>query len=128
MFSLKSAFLNLVFGCILCFSALGFAQQSPKPQPDAQQANVSDSDLRAFVKAYVETQQIRQQYEPALLDSTDAQKNQQIQNQASAALEKTLAKYNLTVDRYNTIYNMVNSDDPLRQRALKLIKEERQRS
>jgi hypothetical protein len=123
MFSFRNLCPNVLFVCVaVCFAASGFAQS------DNQQANISDSDLTSFVKAYVETQKIRAQYEPALLDSIDAQNNQQIQRQASAALEKTLAKYNLTVDRYNTIYNMVNSDDQLRQRALKVIKEERQRS
>jgi hypothetical protein len=128
MFSFKSVFLNLFVGCILCFSALGLAQQSPKSQPDAQQANISDSDLRAFVKAYVDTQRIRGQYEPSLLNSTDTEKNQQTQDQANAALKKALAKYNLSIEKYNMIYNQVNSDEQLRKKVLKMVEEERQKT
>jgi hypothetical protein len=129
IFNLKNGFFSLfVIGwSLLALNATGVAQESPKAQTD-QQTTVSDADLRAFVKAYVDNQKIRQQYEPSLKDSTDSQKDQQIQDQANAELKKSLAKQNLTVEKYNAIYNQINSDEELRKKALKLVEEERKRS
>ena len=102
-----------------------FAQQSPKPQPGSQQATVNEKELKAFVKAYVETQRIRQQYEPALEKNQDAEKDRLIENKANNELKKNLAKQNLTVEQYNRIFNQVNSNEALRRRTLKLVEEER---
>jgi uncharacterized protein DUF4168 len=102
-----------------------FSQQSPKTQPGSQQATVNEKELRAFVKAYVETQRIRQQYEPALGKNKDAEKDRLIENKANDELKKNLAKQNLTVEQYNRIFNQVNSNEALRRKTLKLVEEER---
>ncbi|TMA95375.1 MAG: DUF4168 domain-containing protein [Deltaproteobacteria bacterium] len=129
IFNLKNGFFSLfVIGwSLLALTAISVAQEGPKAQTD-QQTKVSDADLRAFVKAYVDNQKIRQQYEPSLKDSTDSEKDQQIQDRANAELKKSLAKQNLTVEKYNAIYNQINSDEELRKKALKLVEEERKRS
>jgi len=118
-------FLALYAGLILSASPIASAQQSPKAQPGSQQTTVNDSELRAFVKAYVETQRIRQEYEPALEKSNDAEKNRLIHNKANDELKKNLAKQNLTVEQYNRIFNQVNSNEALRRKTLKLVEEER---
>ena len=112
-------FLALYAGLILSASPIASAQQSPKAQPGSQQTTVNDSELRAFVKAYVETQRIRQEYEPALEKSNDAEKNRLIHNKANDELKKNLAKQNLTIEQYNRIFNQVNSSEQLRQKTLK---------
>jgi uncharacterized protein DUF4168 len=128
IFNLKNYFLSFVLGwSFVALGALGVAQDSPKAQTDPQ-ANVSDAELRAFVKAYVDNQKIRQQYEPSLMDNKDPQKGQQLQDQANAELKKSLAKHNLTIEKYNSIYNQINSDEELRKKALKLVEEERKRT
>ena len=103
--------------------ALGFAQQSATPQAE-NQTNISEAELSAFVKAYVDNQKVRQEYEPPLRHNTDPQKGQ-LQDRANAELQRSLAKQNLTVENYNRIYNRINSDEELRKKALKLIEEER---
>ena len=118
-------FLALYAGLILSASPIASAQQSPKAQPGSQQTTVNDSELRAFVKAYVETQRIRQEYEPALEKSNDAEKNRLIHNKANDELKKNLAKQNLTIEQYNRIFNQVNSNAQLRQKTLKLVEDER---
>ena len=102
-----------------------FSQQSPKAQPGSQQATVNEKELKAFVKAYVETQRIRQEYEPALGKNKDAEKDRLIENKANDELKKNLAKQNLTVEQYNRIFNQVNSNEALRRKTLKLVEEER---
>jgi Domain of unknown function (DUF4168) len=124
IFNLKNCFLSFVLGwSLLALGALSIAQA----QTDKQE-KVSDAELRAFVKAYVDNQKIRQQYEPSLTDSKDPQKGQQLQDQANAELKKSLAKQNLTIEKYNSIYNQINSDEELRKKALKLVEEERKRA
>jgi hypothetical protein len=76
----------------------------------------------------VDNQKIRQKYEPPLENSTDPQKNREIQERATAELKKSLAKQNMTVEQYNRIYNRINSDERLREKALKLVEEERKKS
>ena len=129
MFNLKKFFLSFVIGgFLLCLSALGHAQPAAKSQTGNQQIDISDSELRAFAKAYVENQKIRQQYEPPLKNVTDPEKSKQIQDRANTELKESLAKQNLSIEKYNRIYNQVNSDEQLRQKALRLIDEERARS
>lgn len=76
----------------------------------------------------MDNQKIRQKYEPPLENSTDPEKNREIQDRANLDLKKSLAKQNLTVDQYNRIYNRINSDERLREKALKLVEEERKKS
>jgi len=124
-FKLKIFFSVFVMGgALLCMSAPALAQQSATPQAE-NQTSISDAELRGFVRAYVDNQKIRQEYEPPLRDNTDPQKGQQLQDRANAELKKSLAKQNLTVENYNRIYNRINSDEALREKALKRIEEER---
>ena len=129
MANLKNLFPCLVVGGVLLTLAVaGSAQQPSKPQTEDQQANISDRDLAAFVKAYVENQNIRLEYEPTLRNSTDAKTRQEIQDQANEELKKSLAKQNISVEKYNTIYKRINSDEQLRAKVLQLVEEERKRS
>lgn len=114
---------------VLGLAAAGSAQQSPGKQMNSSaQTQVSDTELRAFVRAYVETQNIRREYEPPLQKTADPDKTQDLQKEANAELKKTLAKQNLTVEQYNRIFSAVNNDPQLREKTLKLVGEERQRS
>jgi hypothetical protein len=129
MFYVKNLFWGLMVGwSLLGLSVLSFAQQSPGSKADNPHTSVSDSDLRAFVKAYVENQKIREKYEPTLLNTPDPDKSKPIQDQANAELKKALAKQNLTIEKYNRIYTLVNNDEQLRSKALKMIDEERKKS
>jgi hypothetical protein len=129
LFGDKKTFFSFAIICFLLGSGgLGSTQQTAPSTANADQENISDGELRAFVKAYVENQKIRQKYEPPLENSTDPQKNREIQDRANLDLKKSLAKQNLTVDQYNRIYNRINSDERLREKALKLVEEERKKS
>jgi len=113
----KTFFSFAIIGFLLGSGGLGSTQQTAPSTANADQENISDGELRAFVKAYVDNQ-----------NSTDPEKNQEIQERANAELKKSLAKQNLTVDQYNRVYNRINSDERLREKALKLVEEERKKS
>ena len=97
LFSDKKPFLSLaIIGFLLSSGGLGSTQQTAPSTANADQENISDGELRAFVKAYVDNQKIRQKYEPPLENSTDPEKNREIQERANADLKKSLALPNPT--------------------------------
>lgn len=103
------------------------AQEPSRQQPAAQQADVSDKDLKAFVKAYVEIQKIRLAYEPSLENAKGPEESQKIQKEAESKVEKVFKKEGLSVESYNRIFTTVNGSEELRKKTLKLIEEERKK-
>jgi hypothetical protein len=125
----KMLFLGLaVCWSFLCLGALGFAQQAARPQAQDHRLDIDDEELGAFVKAYVENQKIRREFEPRLNRSKDAEEMRRIQDEANAGLKQSLAKHDLTIDQYNKIYLAVNNNEQLRAKTLKLIEDERKRT
>ena len=123
----KQIALSVIAGVLLIPEFTVHAQPSRKPQSAQQQTSVSDSELRAFAKAYVEYHKIRQKYEPQLKATKDAQQSKKIQDEANAKIKDVLAKQQLTPQQYNRVFNLVNNDEALRKKAMKLINEERKK-
>ncbi len=109
-------------------SALTHAQEPPKRSAPSPQATVSDKELRAFAKAYVEFHKIRQAYEPSLKNAQDSKERQKIEQEANSKIEKALEKEGLTTEKYNRIFVAVNGNEELRKKTLGLIDRERRRS
>ena len=91
-------------------------------------AQISDRELRAFVSTYVETQNIRREYEPPIEKSSDPERTRRLHQSANQELKQALARNNLTVERYNEIFAQVNRDASLREKVLRMVEEERKRS
>jgi uncharacterized protein DUF4168 len=104
------------------------ADASPKQASPTGQTNVSDKDLRAFVKAYVEYQKIRQNYEPKMNNTRDEKEKQKIQREGDDKVKQALEKQGLTPQAYNRLFSAVNGNPQLRQKALALINDERKKS
>jgi Domain of unknown function (DUF4168) len=122
--SLRNTFmLSLAVGLIgLGFSSLILAQELQ------EKANVSDQDLKAFAKAYVEVDKIRLAYEPSLRNARDPEQLQNIQREATVKMEKAVEDQGLTREAYVRIFNSVKDDVELRKKTLKLIQEEQEKS
>jgi hypothetical protein len=73
-------------------------------------------------------QRIRLIYEPALMNAVDAEEIWRIQNEANTELQKSVARENLSVPEYDRIFILVNGDERLRDRVLKLVGEERKKA
>ena len=99
------------------------AQESPK-----QEMNVSEDQLRAFAKVYVEVEKIRQAYEPRMKEAKDPQEGKQIQNEAASKVQGALTKEGLTEESYSQIVEIARADEGLRKKLVNLINEERQKS
>jgi len=121
----SAALIGLLF---LSFPSSTHAQDLPKQTPSAEPTKLSDKDLRAFAKAYVEYQKLRQTYEPRINRAQDPKEKEQIQREGDLKVKEALEKHGLTPQSYNRLFAAVNGNEQLRQKALKAINEERSRS
>ena len=121
---LKTAAVIFVAGfLILPMAKQVRAQNSPK-----QQLNVSETQLRAFAKVYVEVEKIRQTYEPRLKEAKNAQEGKQIETEAVLKMQGALTEQGLTPQSYTQIFEIALADEGLRKRLVEIINEERQKS
>src|SRR5918999_812375 len=105
---LKIALAIFVISLSLTDRSFAFAQSSTP----AQKSQIDERELRAFVKTYVETQNIRREYEPPIAKSSDPNRSERLHKRANEELKDALARNNLTVEQYNRIFAQVNSDPP----------------
>jgi len=124
----KQMMATVLTGVLLVPGFLSLAQEGSKQAAGEQQNKVSDEELRSFAKAYVEYHKIRQKYEPQLQATKDPQQNKKIQDEANAKVKDVLAKQQLTAQQYNRVFTLVNNDETLRKKAMKLIEEERKKA
>jgi hypothetical protein len=104
------------------------AQQAPAPPAPEQPAKVSDTELRAFAKAYVEFHKIRQRYESSISSAQDPAAKEKLRQEGNRKAKEAIQKQGLSVESYNRIFTTINGDEGLRGKALKLINEERRKS
>lgn len=122
--NLKTVAVIFVAGfLILSFAEQGRAQESPK-----QQLSVSDNQLRAFAKVYVEVDKIRQAYEPRLKEAKNPDESKQIEIEAVSNIQAALTKEGLTEESYTQIFDIARADEGLRSKLIGFINEERQKS
>lgn len=102
------------------------AQERPPVQaPGAEQAPITDAELKSFAKAYVEFEKIRAQYEPKVTASDSEQEKEKVREEAVAKLNQALEKEGLTMERYSVIFHRVNADQALREKVLRWVEAER---
>jgi hypothetical protein len=127
----KQLFLVVAAAALAQLSAatLGLsAQEPPQIQQPYEPADVSEKDLRAFAKCYVEFHKIRTEYEPAFQGAHSPQEKSKVERDAVAKFGNAVEKQGLTLQRYAQIFKSVSADEQLRDRAMKLISEERGKS
>ncbi len=118
--------LSLMVACVLLLPGpLAMGQEASKTKASNNQT-INHNQLRAFVKVYVAYHRIRKQYDLSLKNTQDPERKK-IQDQANDKVKTALAQQNLTAEDYNRIFGRVNGNAKLRNRALKLIEEERKR-
>jgi Domain of unknown function (DUF4168) len=94
----------------------------------APASKVSDRELKAFAKAYVEYHQIKRSYEPKVKTMKDEKTKQQVKKEGNNKVLHALEKQGLTPQKYNQLFAAVNKDPQLREKALDLIEAERRNS
>ena len=126
----SSLVLGLTLGISLPLSAGAvWAQtQAPAPQSPGASSEVSDQELQAFAKSYVEFHKMRTIYEPQVSVAKTPEEKTRIQQEAVAKLGSVLEREGLTMERYAALYKTVNGNDRLREKVLKLIEDEKAKS
>ena len=104
------------------------AQEKSKDQPPGQSTAVGDKELRSFAKSYIVFHKIRMEYEPALNKANDPQERNRLEQDAVAKFGKAVEKQGLTLESYFRIFQTVNANETVREKALKLIEEERKKA
>ena len=104
------------------------AQDRLSLQEPSKQTEIGDKELRAFAKSYLEFHKIRAEYEPALNQARDSQEKGKIEQEALAKFSKAVQRQGLTLEGYFRLYQIVNANEHIRDKALKLIDEERKKA
>ena len=104
------------------------AQDKPSLQQPSKQNGIGDNELRAFAKSYLEFHKIRAEYEPALNQARHSQEQGKIEQEALAKFNKAVQSQGLTLEGYFRLYQTVNANEQIREKALKLIDEERKKA
>ena len=126
----KSLMVGLALGVSLPLSvgAVCAQTQAPAQQSPGASSEVSDQELQAFAKSYVEFLKMRTIYEPQVSVAKTPEEKTRIQQEAVAKFSSVLEREGLTMQRYAALYKTVNSNDRLREKVLKLIEDEKARS
>jgi hypothetical protein len=122
----------VVFGMTIglsLFSSIPMVQTQEKPtEQRAGQQEVSDKELRAFAKSYIKFHRLRAEYQPILDTVHDPQVKGKMEQEALAKFSEAVEKEGLTLEGYARIFQAVNADEKLREKAIKLIEEERRKA
>lgn len=89
-------------------------------QPSLKTEGVSDKELQAFVRAYLDIQALRLKYEPALRNAA-GDEAKKIEREADSEIENVLEKHGLEVETYKRIFKALAGDEELRKKTLELI-------
>jgi hypothetical protein len=123
---------NIVWALLIDGVVLGSmpltAADGPAKQRGGSETTISEKELVAFVKAYVDYQKIRSSYGPALESAKDPQQKQRIEREANTKVKQSLEATGLTAERYNEIFTKVNGNERLRNKVLKKVEDERRKS
>lgn len=118
----------LFLSAILPGSPAWGAEEAPKKGAAAPQPSVSDTELKAFAKAYVEYQNIRKNYETKINNARDEKEKDRLQREGNDKVKQALEKQGFTPQAYNNLFAAVNGSQQLREKALGLINDERKKS
>lgn len=124
---MKSLIIPLMLIGLFCLPTSVYPAVAEKAPANSASA-ISDRELAAFVKAYVDYQRIQGQYGPALEKEKDPARKKQIEQEANAQVKRSLDANGLSSERYNQIFATVNANESLRKKVLKQVEEERKKS
>lgn len=96
------------------------AQAAPG-QEQVQPSQYSDQELQAFAKSVVEVQQTNQKLASEMQATTDAAERDAMQQQSYSDMEAIIASNGLSIDEYNEIASVAQTDDTVRQKVTQYI-------
>lgn len=88
--------------------------------------NFSDEQLKSYANAAVQVQQVNQSMDQARQSGSDPEEMQQMQQQAYADLERIIQSNGLTVEEYNAIGQMAQTDAETRDKVMTYFEQAQQ--
>lgn len=120
--SLKALILSASVAALSLGAVAPVAAQTADPAPAAQQVEMTDTKLEAFVTALLGVEEVRQDYTPQIEAATTEEAQTELVNQANAEIiEKIDAVPDLTVDEYVTIAQVAQQDQELGARIAAMV-------
>jgi len=123
----RTAVIVALVAWVLSGGVLTSAGERPASSSGAE-TSISESELNAFVEVYIDYHEIRARYGAALERARDPQEKAGIQREAKAKVEQSLEAQGLTSARYSEIFKAVNGNEELRQKVLRQVEDERNKS
>jgi len=117
----------ILAGVLILSLALPLQGQDSQPrqqQPPAQQLEPSQDQLKSFVSAALEVQQIRSKWQPRIQAADSAEQAQELQVQASTEMVSAVQDKGLTVDTYRAIAMAARDNPELASRITKLMEQQ----
>lgn len=123
----KKTLSTAILATLATASAQTFAQtseqtaqpQAPTPAPQAPAMThetapaVDKQEVKKFVAAYTDVQEVRQDYSQQLQGVQDAEKAKDLQQKAQEKMDDAVESNGLTVDEYRELANQINQDPEL---------------
>lgn len=113
-----------------CASFTATAQQASnqglEQQSQQQSASYDDATLLKFTMAMEAVSNVANKYDPQFKQVESPEKAQEIQKQAQSEMVSEIEKTGLTVEKYTTIAQKVQTDEQLRERVLTIARENQQ--
>jgi hypothetical protein len=100
----------------IALSSPGLAQESGAGYP-----RLSEAEVEAFAKSYVELGKILYRCESLLEHAWTAEEGKEIYSEALSAMQRALNDQGLTESRYVEIFKIVRADDTLREKIVRSI-------
>ena len=94
----------------------GYERSPQQQQQQGQPAEVSEAKLDKFVDALAEIRTIQQEVSVELEAASDTQEAQELQQQAQQKMIEAVQEAGLSVEEYNQIASLMNSDPEIQER------------
>lgn len=117
---------SITIGFLGPWSSIGTTVQGPsseqRPNPTS---NFVDERLQAFARTYVTLRKLIAEYGPPLRGARNPEHVKKLQREATVKMEQTLDVHGFTPESFQKTLALVTTDDELRNKALELIVQER---
>jgi len=101
---------------LLAFSIPADAQQAP-----VDPAEITNAQLEAFAAAALRVEEIGADWEPRIAEAENEDEALQMREQAQAEMVEVVEEEGLSVEEYNTIYQVAQSDAEVRETIQELM-------
>ena len=104
--------------------AMAQGEQQAQPMPQQQEApEVSESQINAFVEAYIAVNEVREDYTARLQEAEDQEQAQQLQQEANDAMTAAIEDNGMSIEEYQEVAMAVNADADVREQVTTMLEE-----